>query len=579
MNPTGTNTGTQNSGLNPNGTPAVGIGAQQPAPSAGLNPNGTSAVGTGATPPPVSSTMNASALNTQASGGSTASVSFPTTPQASTAPNATINSIPDPTNAAYAGADKTEAQGQVLSSSIQSTLQRIAGMGGTVDSQGNVDTTGAVLPAQDQAAQQLGFKNYGDLTGQIAQINSQVQALKDQANMIPIQDQQDAQGRGITSAGLAPEDAAKIRNNTIKALGLSSVASVLQGDMTSAQTMANNAVTEAFAPLKAQLSYQQQLYNMNQDTLKQEDTKAAAQLQASLADRTAALTRQEDNAKSGQAIIASVTAANRGNPGALMAVSNAAKLDPTDPNYLINLQSALGQYTSLSDQQALATLKSTQADAALKNEQTQALIQAGDGGTIASQNQQTTSSGITYVDGSNLTGKDLASAQAAAAKAGVPFVSKTDAPIIQNVQIARSNLAGMQAALANLSPGDSFAGIGRALAGLNYAGESITQHGPQATDLATYNDWKTGMVTAFKAMSGAGTSGARGAVLVQQLMDAIPTPTDTKQIATEKFNTMNKLLDSSENGILGLTQMTGPDNKTYNVPNNQVAAFRAAGGH
>lgn len=323
------------------------------------------------TPPPVSQTTDASKINQQMSGGSTASLQFPNPPTDTTsssyatllshANNADLASMQD---AAFAQADQTAASNKSSSGGLLASLRKITGMGGTVDSSGNVDTSGALSLQKEQQAKNLGFKSYSDLSGQLRQVNSQITALKNEADVgIPLQLQQDATGRGITAAGLAPIQAGKLRENAIKASSLASIAAILQGDITTANDAASKAVDDAFIPLKAALSYQKQQYDMNQDTLKREDSKASLLLQAQLADREASIKRQEDNAKAGQALIASMVAANRGNPGATLAASNAAKLDMTDPNYLIKLQQVIGGYQTLEDRQTLAQIALTNASA------------------------------------------------------------------------------------------------------------------------------------------------------------------------------------------------------------------------
>ena len=93
------------------------------------------------------------------------------------------------------------------------------------------------------------------------------------------------------------------------------------------------------------------------------------------------------------------------------------------------------------------------------------------------------------------------------------------------------------------------------------------------------------MLSAIKGIAGPGTGGAKGAALVQQMMDTIPSETDTTAVAAKKIATLNSLLSTAQASILGTqpsagtTVMTGPDGNQYNVPNAQVAAFTAAGGH
>ena len=93
----------------------------------------------------------------------------------------------------------------------------------------------------------------------------------------------------------------------------------------------------------------------------------------------------------------------------------------------------------------------------------------------------------------------------------------------------------------------------------------------------------------LKAISG--IQGFRGnASVVQQVTSHMPTIYDTKAVAQQKIDYIRSLISDRESSILGTKQsssggsgtttvMTGPDGKQYNVPNDKVNAFKAAGGH
>lgn len=319
--------------------------------------------------PPITQTQDASKLNSQLSGSSTGSLQFPNPPADQTNNNSSTLASIQPTDLntllnqsqAPTALDNNQTQTQ---GAIAGLLSRIKNMGGGADSSGKIDTSGALPGALDAAAQKLGYKDNATLNNQMTDINNQIQALQKEAQTIPLQDQQDATGRGITQQGLAPIEAGKIRENTIQALKLSSIAQTLQGNIAAAQKMADTAINAQFKPLELQLQYDQQLYNMNKDALQRQDSKKAVALQAQLTERTRQLSLQQDNAKVGAAMANSIMAGNKGNPGAQLAAQNAMKLDPLDPQYLQKLSQTLGGYATLDDKVKLANIAQSRAAAA-----------------------------------------------------------------------------------------------------------------------------------------------------------------------------------------------------------------------
>lgn len=65
--------------------------------------------------------------------------------------------------------------------------------------------------------------------------NAQLQGFAAEATAIPIQQQQDATGRGMTAGGLAPHTTAALRNNALRALPVQAAALVSQAKLAAAQ--------------------------------------------------------------------------------------------------------------------------------------------------------------------------------------------------------------------------------------------------------------------------------------------------------------------------------------------------------
>lgn len=131
-----------------------------------------------------------------------------------------------------------EVQADSMSTKLQQLNERLVGQ--------------SAFKAQQETA--LGIpelqKTQTDLT-------SQLNAIKNEALAIPLQLQNDAQGRGITQAGLAPIEAGALRNNAIKALSVNSLLEASRGNLTSALDMVDRAVAQQFDPIKEQIAVTQ----------------------------------------------------------------------------------------------------------------------------------------------------------------------------------------------------------------------------------------------------------------------------------------------------------------------------------
>lgn len=81
-------------------------------------------------------------------------------------------------------------------------------------------------------------------------LSNQLKMIQAEAQQIPLQLQQEATGRGITAGGLAPLQTARLRTNTIRALGVSALLQASQGNITTAQNLVDRAVAAKFDPIK-----------------------------------------------------------------------------------------------------------------------------------------------------------------------------------------------------------------------------------------------------------------------------------------------------------------------------------------
>lgn len=85
-------------------------------------------------------------------------------------------------------------------------------------------------------------------------LSARLTAIKNEADAIPLQLQEDATGRGITAAGLAPIQASALRKNAIQALSVSSLLEASKGNITLANDMVDRAVAQKYDPIKEEIN-------------------------------------------------------------------------------------------------------------------------------------------------------------------------------------------------------------------------------------------------------------------------------------------------------------------------------------
>jgi hypothetical protein len=257
-------------------------------------------------------------------------------------------SINDLFGAAYAptAADTEQTQTAGL---LKSIYQKVTGLGGSVDSTGKIDNTGALAGAKDTAAQSLGYKNYADVQNQLQDINSQIQTLQKQTAAATTM----SEDRLAPTFAISGEQAQIAHQATIKALGLSAIAQTLQGNVARAEDIASKAVEAEFLPYQTELNYLQNAYNLNKDQLTREDSKRAALLQAQLGERQRILTDAKADKTTAIGLASAAVKNYPGNQAAQLAAQKVLSLDATSPDFLQQVFSLVGQYQN--DPQALQT--------------------------------------------------------------------------------------------------------------------------------------------------------------------------------------------------------------------------------
>jgi len=220
-----------------------------------------------------------------------------------------------------------EAQAQDANSMLQSLNKQLIGE--------------STYRAEQERAQGIVEKQQS-----VNDLSSRLKALQNEALAIPLQLQQQAQGRGITAAGLQPHQTAALRNNAIQALSVNSLLEASRGNLTTAMDMADRAVKQRFDPIREQIAATQKNLQliMESPAYSLADKKRAAQQQQLQEDRKRMLDNQEEDNKAAQAMAAAATKNFPNDPAAQMAIRQALAIDPSDPNYIQKVFGLIGQY-------------------------------------------------------------------------------------------------------------------------------------------------------------------------------------------------------------------------------------------
>jgi len=156
------------------------------------------------------------------------------------------------------------------------------------------------LTGESQARQEEEAKfGIPQLTQTQNDLSSRLKALQNEALAIPLQLQQQAQGRGITTGGLQPHQTAALRNNAIQALSTNSLLEASRGNLSTAMAMADRAVSQRFDPIREQIAATQKNLELilNSPAYSLADKNRAMKQQELQEAKKRALDKQEADAK------------------------------------------------------------------------------------------------------------------------------------------------------------------------------------------------------------------------------------------------------------------------------------------
>lgn len=127
-------------------------------------------------------------------------------------------------------------------------------------------------------SQQLAMENQAGISQQqkeVQDLTNQLNSIRTQANVIPMQIQQESAGRGRTEAGIAPLQTAELRNNAIQALTVGAQLQAKQGNLALAQSQIERAIDLKYKDIENRTKLAELNYNRNKDVLEKIDKKRA----------------------------------------------------------------------------------------------------------------------------------------------------------------------------------------------------------------------------------------------------------------------------------------------------------------
>ncbi len=241
----------------------------------------------------------------------------------------TSTSIPNPTIPTAESIINTGANPTPTEKQQTGFLNKIASLIG-----GNKTKTQIQNETETSAGLPSITNTLNDLNTQLEGLNNQAIALGNEAQYtIPNQMQEDAKGRGVTAAGLAPITASQLRQNQIKqgaiatqALTLKSAIYGAQGKYNIAKDAADKAAEAQYEAQQQQIDYQKAQLDAIAPTLNKEEKAQALIVQSQLQDRQIKI----DNAKEDKKTILALATAT-------------LKLYPNDPAAQYAAQQALAE--------------------------------------------------------------------------------------------------------------------------------------------------------------------------------------------------------------------------------------------
>lgn len=218
---------------------------------------------------------------------------------------ATPNYLPIPTLADYTPSTSNYALG-AQGQQEQDYTDRLTQLRQTLSGEGvRTDSTGKII-SSNYGSQLRGEKGLAQIQSNIDELATQYKNLQLEASALPLQLEQQAVGKGITTSVLVGQQQAALRNNAIQALGVQTRLNIAQGLYDSAVKSINELVEQKYGVQLAEID----TLKTNIDTIKNspaytlEDKKRADAAAAEVRRREDIINLEKENYKTIQGMAA-----------------------------------------------------------------------------------------------------------------------------------------------------------------------------------------------------------------------------------------------------------------------------------
>jgi hypothetical protein len=170
------------------------------------------------------------------------------------------------------------------------------------------------------------------------------------------------------------------------------------------------------------------------------------------------------------------------------------------------------------------------------------------GNPILDNNTQTSSTGVAYIDGTNLTGKQAQDAEYEAAQYGIPYLGKNQVIGIQAISEFSNDLTAMMTAGKGLFSSN---GVTRPFNALGHTIEEYTQIGPGSPDVDSFNNYNAAAIKAIGALSAGATGTRMNIKLINEMQSYLPSKNDTTDVANAKSAVLMGMVHANESALVG----------------------------
>jgi hypothetical protein len=155
-------------------------------------------------------------------------------------------------------------------------------------------------------------------------------------------------------------------------------------------------------------------------------------------------------------------------------------------------------------------------------------------------------SGVPYIDGTNLTGKQATQVQLDAANLGIPYMGKTQSAALSLIDGAKNDVQDIKNSFMTFGALDA---TGRMIGSPDKA---LSKYLQTNDEVASFNAWRSAAIKTIQAIAAGGTGLRINQAEINAAMQYdIPTIYDTVGTSTAKLAKLSSMLENNERSIIG----------------------------